>query len=445
MAIRVIEQSDLEQPNGDASLSSKVNIAELQRQFALAAAPRLLKTMAWAIARLRPLKFWQKPSAVFVAPAKSGSLGDDAMLLAGMNYLQQQGFQKFSLVYPGTGCNWEHLDQLDAVVAICWPKEGIKRYTESLYQYLKLVAKHSHVFCVGADVMDGFYSEIITLNLLDLVDIANLSGAHTKVIGFSFNDHPKASAVDGLQQLPEQVSLLCRDAVSKSRLEKHVTRPISLVADAAFLLSPNNSSERVLAAQQWLAKDDEDDALLVGLNICSTLVDLELGLSSEDVAERYAQAFTQVASQHPQLKLLLMPHDTRGNISDVALLELFRQKLPSPLQERTYSLSGETTAPEAKALCAGLDLVVTGRMHLAIAALGQLTPVLGITYQGKFSGLFQHFELEGMTIPPAKSVEVSTFASHINEQLKRKELIRQQLEQKLPHVQSLAQCNFQID
>ena len=439
MAIQALEQQ-LEHDPKPSTAESKT--PEWQRHLVLAASPRLLKTLAWTIACSRPFKFWQQPSAIFIAPAKPGSLGDDAMILAGIHYLKQQGFSKFSLVYPGQDCDWGHLGKFDTVLPISWPKDGIKRYTNSLYQYLKLAAQHSHIYCIGADVMDGFYSELITLNLLDVVNMAGLSGARTKIIGFSFNEHPKASAVAGLEQLPQKVELLCRDAVSKTRLEKQISKRVSLVADAAFLLVPQYDSSLVTAAQHWLRRTVDEESILIGLNICSTLVNLELGLSAEEVAKRYAQTFTQVATRFPQVRLLLIPHDTRGNISDISLLELFRQNLPTKLQERTYALSGAITAPEAKALCAELDLVVTGRMHLAIAALGQSTPVLGITYQGKFSGLFQHFDLERMTIAPSKSIEIETFAEQIIEQITRKDFIQGQLKRKLPQVQSLAQRNF---
>jgi len=368
------------------------------------------------------------------------------MMLAGIESLKQQGVTKFSLVYPGKNSDWKHLGHFEQVLAISWPQDGIRRYTASLYRFLQLAGQYSHIYCVGADVMDGFYSELVTLNLLDIVNMAQLSGAQTRIIGFSFNDKPRASAVAGLGQLPPTVDLLCRDVVSKNRLEQQISRPVELVADAAFLLVPTTDSPLVIAARQWIAQAKaEEQPTLVGLNICSTLVNLEAGLSAEDFAERYAQAFVRVAEQYPQMRLLLIPHDTRGDVSDVSLLQQFYQNLPATLQERTYSISGEVTAPEAKALCAGLDLVVAGRMHLAIAALGQATPVLGITYQGKFSGLFQHFELEQMTLSPQRSAEVSVFSDKILEQLARRNAIREQLDEVLPDVRALAQRNFQVN
>ena len=40
-----------------------------------------------------------------------------------------------------------------------------------------------------------------------------------------------------------------------------------------------------------------------------------------------------------------------------------------------------------------VDLVLTGRMHLAIAALGMGTPPLCVAYMDKFEGLFHLFDI----------------------------------------------------
>lgn len=49
-------------------------------------------------------------------------------------------------------------------------------------------------------------------------------------------------------------------------------------------------------------------------------------------------------------------------------------------------------------MCTSLDAVVTGRMHLAIACLGQSVPAACISYQDKVEGLYQLLGLEGLAI-----------------------------------------------
>jgi colanic acid/amylovoran biosynthesis protein len=61
-------------------------------------------------------------------------------------------------------------------------------------------------------------------------------------------------------------------------------------------------------------------------------------------------------------------------------------------------LTGEPSAAELKQLAAKLDGVVTGRMHLAIAALGSGVPVATFAYQDKFEGLLMLFGLPQTTL-----------------------------------------------
>src|SRR5574344_391976 len=74
---------------------------------------------------------------------------------------------------------------------------------------------------------------------------------------------------------------------------------------------------------------------------------------------------------------------------------------PGMTGRSSYVLS----APELKALCGHLDCLFTSRMHLAIAALGRGKPVAAFAYQGKFTGLFRHFDLPEDLILPSTAVD----------------------------------------
>jgi polysaccharide pyruvyl transferase WcaK-like protein len=60
---------------------------------------------------------------------------------------------------------------------------------------------------------------------------------------------------------------------------------------------------------------------------------------------------------------------------------------------------------QLKAIAGLADGVLTGRMHLAIASLGMGVPVVALTYQGKFEGLFRHFDLPSwLLLSPAQTL-----------------------------------------
>ncbi|HSW15180.1 MAG TPA: polysaccharide pyruvyl transferase family protein, partial [Solimonas sp.] len=101
------------------------------------------------------------------------------------------------------------------------------------------------------------------------------------------------------------------------------------------------------------------------------------------------------------------------------------------------------SAPALKAVAGAMDGVVTGRMHLAIAALGQGRPVAGLTYQDKFQGLFRHFELPtDLLMPPSQVVE----PDRLTDLLRRFHADLAELEatvrRRLPQVQELALANL---
>lgn len=83
-------------------------------------------------------------------------------------------------------------------------------------------------------------------------------------------------------------------------------------------------------------------------------------------------------------------------------------------------------------------------MHLAIACIGQGTPVACITYQGKFEGLFEHFELEGMTIEPETLFNDGTLMKFLISLIDQREEIRHHIQSKLPKIQQLSRANFEL-
>src|SRR5690606_33590151 len=72
-----------------------------------------------------------------------------------------------------------------------------------------------------------------------------------------------------------------------------------------------------------------------------------------------------------------------------AVLRPIHDRLPDAVKARTFYLEGTHGAAVLKAVAGAMDGVVAGRMHLAVASLGRGVPVLALTYQGKFDGLFR--------------------------------------------------------
>lgn len=247
------------------------------------------------------------------------------------------------------------------------------------------------VVLLGADMMDGHYSPVFTARALGMVDMLARNGVRTVVLGFSFNDQPAVALKPLFDQLSPQTHLNVRDPISQQRLHAFTRARATLVADAAFMLRPDDASPRVAQIDAWARAQRTAKYRALGFNIHPGLV---AGLGPDAVAllvRRCADALSASGDRHG-LRWLLLPHDYRASGGDdqclLPIAHALRQRGVDCLHP-DQALS----AAELKAVAGRLDGVITGRMHLAIATLGQAVPVACVTYQGKFEGLLSHFSL----------------------------------------------------
>ena len=121
-----------------------------------------------------------------------------------------------------------------------------------------------------------------------------------------------------------------------------------------------------------------------------------------------ASALLAVARRH-RVSWLLLPHDFRGERGDNAALAPLAQRVGATLGERVLHAGEPLSAAQLKAMAGVTDGIVTGRMHLAIAALGRGVPVAALTYQDKFQGLWTHFDLPlDLLLAPARRASRAT-------------------------------------
>jgi len=381
-------------------------------------------------------KPYKELSAVFIPPANvSGSIGDDAMLSASIDYLSTHGFKEIAIISFNPQENWDDLKPVNRVIRAYTFKEKLT--------LVKAISSYSHIYCLGADMMDGFYSDLETLTRLNIVDFAAKIGLKATILGFSFNSQPTPAAVKAFIDLPQDVRICCRDAISQNSLQQKTNKSVELVADLAFLLNPAQNSLIVDQVDQWIQSQKATNHMVIGFNAKKPYGGEGLAVNPQTLINHYVDTLTHIIQDNPQVSFLLMPHDTRGKMSDAALAEAIFQALPVEVHSHFMQMPMPCRASEIKAACAYLDLVITGRMHLAIASLGQGTPAGGMTYQGKFEGLFQHFGLDDVTISSEEAVEPGKLYRFINRMIDERDILRQQVQAALPQVKALAKKNFE--
>lgn len=295
---------------------------------------------------------------------------------------------------------------------------------------------------IGADVLDGYYSVANSLRRIAVIDLAARFGARSLVTGFSFNDRPAPVLAAALDRLSGRVLLNVRDPISLERLRRFTRTEARLVADLAFLLEPSLDAARGAAVLPWIeARRAAGDRVLV-VNLHPMLFAADQQAQVDALIDSVARVLTRLAAERP-VSWLLLPHDFRGARGDNACLAPLEQRVAAELGPRLLHAAGPWSAAELKAIAGSTDAVFTGRMHLAIAALGQGVPVAALTYQGKFHGLWQHFALPTeLLMAPAEALDATRLEALLRRLLDDIEPLAQQVRQQLPQVHALAAANL---
>jgi len=288
---------------------------------------------------------------------------------------------------------------------------------------------------LGADAVDGSYDVLAAIRMLLALDLATRMGLPAAVLGCSFTRRPSWLQRRLWPPLDPRIHFHLRDADSLRRFTDHTRRAGRLVADVAFLLEPAAPDP---AARAWIEAQRAAGRAVLGLNLHPTL----LGIAEMDPSGPAAGDLVAMLADFArteQVAWLLVVHDHRGAYGDGALLGPWARTLAGRIGDQVRYLDGGVPSDSIKGLLGHLDGVVSGRMHLAIGALGMGVPVLAIVYQDKFQGLFRHFGLgEELLLDPQLLQRPAALREAIQAFLGRRDALRAQIASRLPAVRELA-------
>ncbi|MEC8965468.1 MAG: polysaccharide pyruvyl transferase family protein [Pseudomonadota bacterium] len=364
-----------------------------------------------------------------VSPAPPGSLGDEA-LICGFTALLQRNEKFFQeiLVYPNTTpCDSDA--RISKVVN--YVNDGRK---SDLLVALNLI-RYGHLYIIGADTVDGGYNASKNIAWVNLANIASDIGVPVSFISFSFSKTPASNVVNALRNSRPNIRFCARDPFSKQRFEEFTSKKATQVADLAFSMVPYSDTRHINDFKDWIRKEKEEGNVVIGININT----LPLSAGVKETAEIFSSALQQIFTDHQKVSIALLPHDFRENQSDETVLALLEASVNEP--NRVRLLRGPFKAAEIKSVVKEIDLLVSGRMHLAIAALSQGVPTYCFTYKDKFEGLMTILDLknnlfDNATISDGESVKkVFEFAL---EDFKTQAIL---IESQLPAVKELSSLN----
>lgn len=297
----------------------------------------------------------------------------------------------------------------------------------------------------GADIMDGHYSPVMSLRMIIAADLLTRWGARTAFVGFSLNERPAPRVAFAFRQLDERVRVNLRDPLSRARYEKMTGRPGNLVADSAFLLKPAAPLDaESQATADWMQARRADGRRVLILNLHPMLFPAAAAPSGTTRLLAAAVATMKALTDKHALSWVLLPHDNRAASGDMATLASLDRQIDESLRAHVRLVESPPGAAEIKAIAAYADGAITGRMHLAIAALGQGTPVMAFAYQDKFAGLMQHFRMPDWLVLDAEASTDSGFLlARVERFVAELPQLKKQVDEMLPGVKVAAESTFE--
>lgn len=387
----------------------------------------------------RSLKIDAKGSRVLIVPSDPwsvvGSRGDQAMITAIVQHVHESDAS-----IPVDIISAFH--KTDDVIR----EMGINPVVGWIEPFAKWIAKNAanyvQVYILGADVTDGIYDFRTSMKLLMFYDVFTHLGIETRYMGCSWSEAPHYMMKRVLRKFEKRLPLPVRDSVSLARLERYTShRPLLPVADVAFMMKPKETA-RTENIIEWCKSETANKRRVIALNVHSMFNDVDTKRS--DWKENFLRAIAAIMKRYPEVSILFIAHDNRPGLSDLEYLTSLYTAMPVELLSRCRLVEEVLNADEIKAIMSYVDGLVAGRMHISIAALGNGVPVFALVYQGKFEGLWAHFELPTDTIikpkvflddPQKAEAKLLSFVSEIDS-------LRRQIKTHLPRVLEKAALNF---
>lgn len=387
------------------------------------------------------------PSAkhLLIMPADSetigGSRGDEAMIMATIrHYKRIDPNYKISIIITNGD---EYLESLNISNLNIIPSYRGSYPLARIFQSI-IENRPSDVVVVGADCMDGHYAPFISLTLLAVYDLCSrVSGINTSILGFSWNKRPSYGMKIAFSSI-KNISLNVRDVHSLHRLKKDTGHNnLRLVADEAFMLEADEKSPGYSQAETLLSENGLE--LNIGFNFHPMLREYKDEDDVKSDALAVAKNLKTALMKDQNFTLMFISHDDRRTISDNTVLDIIYNYLCTQgFGKRVYYDPIVYRSAQIKGICKLLDGLISSRMHLAIAALGMSKPIMAISYQDKFEGLYSHFTYDKSFLMTPEELVSGDFSKRFHNFITSLPILKDVVETNLPKVLSLSEMNLAV-
>lgn len=365
---------------------------------------------------------------LLLAPEGNGNIGDQAMFDA---FLDQNKLPVV-VIYTSHDSLNINIESNNIVDEIVLPNlllgNPVSRLSD-VKKFIELASSSSKFLVPGADTMDGG-NPLTSLSRLSLLNIANLLGLETYVLGFSWSDTVPVSIQEAMKKVSVAGKLYPRDPISFERLNEIGVLNLNDSADMVFSYDSVQTPPELI--EKWVLKNESK---FVVLNI-SGLIHRKI-----DIINDYVNIVEYLHNK--DFNILFLPHVIRQPDNDYEVAKQLYDKVGNS----SDLLVNEILQPaQIKYIVSKANFVITGRMHLGIMSLSHNTYPIIMATAGKVEGLYKLFGLDTGLIQPKPGCSKNIIEA-INYFVENPQSVKDEISSSIESVtkKSLLNWNYQSD
>lgn len=327
---------------------------------------RLVWLLDGLIGRVNSLHSRRRGSGgvLVLATAGMGNTGDEAMLESCLANVPGQ----ITVVVQSSNSFTPWRPDVATLVLPHLIDGPLYRRFPDVVRFARQLNRATELCVIGADVMDGVYYPPSAMARFSLLNLANRLGVRTRVLGFSWSDQAEPSAWEAIRRVAPSTRLFVRDPQSLRRLEERGVESAIAAADIVFAL-PHDSAAP--------ARTKTVRAKLALLNVSGLIQ------SRMDQVPEFEQVLQHLGEAG--WSLCFVPHVVRPGDDDLSTQRLLEAGVG--LDSNVRFIDAKPSVHEVQKLVSQADLIITGRMHLAVLGIAAGVPAVVLGTQGKVAGL----------------------------------------------------------
>ncbi len=241
---------------------------------------------------------------------------------------------------------------------------------------------------VGADTLDGAYSLAESLFKLLMAWNFQRSSVRADLVNLSWNDRKLSKLLKYALRLANDIGVgfYVRDSISLSRLKTYEVRT-RLCADLVFSLTPKIDYPVQDVFEIWRSVNDSIVAIGFGVPY--------------DNKGNYLEEMVQICQNllDRSFSILLAPSSFSKGDKELCL------KLVATIDsEKLFLYENWSSNYEFFEVLSKANFGISNRMHFVIHALRVHVPTIGVKYQGKFEGLYNHLDMQDFNVDKISDV-----------------------------------------